>query len=140
MMTSWLADMRAKSGENKIALSVIEQTLAQISDITGRAWEAELYRQRGEMLRSNDALRVHESESSLKEAIEVARRQSAKSLELRAATSLAELWKRQGRGEEARDLIERVYAWFTEGADTQDLKRAQDVQIALVNSDTRRLN
>ena len=92
------------------------------------------------MLRSNDALRVHESESSLKEAIEVARRQSAKSLELRAATSLAELWKRQGRGEEARDLIERVYAWFTEGADTQDLKRAQDVQIALVNSDTRRLN
>jgi predicted ATPase len=59
------------------------------------------------------------------EALAVARRQSAKSPELRAATSLARFWQRQGRREEARELLSAVHAWFTEGFDTRDLKDAR---------------
>jgi predicted ATPase len=61
----------------------------------------------------------------------VARGQSAKSLELRAATSLAELWRTQGRANEARALLEPIYGWFHEGAETADLRRARDAQSEL---------
>lgn len=60
-----------------------------------------------------------------REALDVARRQSAKLWELLAATSLARLWQRQGRREEARELLTPVYDWFTEGFDTRDLKDAK---------------
>ena len=60
-----------------------------------------------------------------RKALDVARRQSAKSWELRAATSLARLWQQQGRKEEARELLAPVYEWFTEGFDTRDLKDAK---------------
>jgi predicted ATPase len=66
-----------------------------------------------------------------KEAIEVARHQSARSLQVRAATSLARVWQSQGKLEEARDLIGPIYASFTEGTDTKDLKRARDIQTYL---------
>ena len=62
---------------------------------------------------------------AFRKALEVARRQSGKSWELRAATSLARLWQQQGRNEEARDLLQPVYGWFTEGFDTKDLKDAK---------------
>jgi predicted ATPase len=75
--------------------------------------------------------RVGEAETYFEKAIEVARRQGAKSLELRAATSLAELWHAQGRLDEARNLLGPIYRWFSEGTDTADLRRARDVQIAL---------
>ena len=65
-------------------------------------------------------------------SIEVARGQSAKSLELRAATSLAELWRTQGRPDEARALLEPICRWFDEGAETADLRRACDAQPALI--------
>ena len=90
MMYSWLAEMHAQSGENETALSIVEQTLADMNDVTGRSWESELHRQRAQILLALDPAKVSEAESHLKKAIEVARRQSAKSLELRAATSLAE--------------------------------------------------
>jgi predicted ATPase len=61
----------------------------------------------------------------LREALAVARRQQARSLELRAATSLARLWRDQGKQEEARELLAPVYGWFTEGFDTRDLKEAK---------------
>jgi predicted ATPase len=131
MMDSWLADMHAKAGENERALSIVEGALANIGDVTGRAWEAELHRQKAQILLALNASKVGEAESLLRKAIEVARGQSAKSLELRAATSLAELWGTQGRPDEARALLEPICRWFVEGAETADVRRARHVQGAL---------
>ena len=131
MMDSWLADMHAKAGENESALSIVEGVLANIGDVTGRSWEAELHRQRAQILVALNPSKVREAESHLKKSIEVARGQSAKSLELRAATSLAELWRTQGRPDEARALLEPICRWFDEGAETADLRRARDAQSAL---------
>ncbi|HUC51931.1 MAG TPA: AAA family ATPase [Xanthobacteraceae bacterium] len=127
MMHGWLADAHARTGDNETALSIVEQTLDEIGDATGRSWEAELQRQRADILLSLDPSKAAEAESYLQSAIEIARRQSAKTLELRAATGLAELWRRQRRINEAHDLLEPIYRWFEEGADTVDLKRARDV-------------
>jgi len=88
MMTSWLAEAHAGLGENDTALSITEQVLADISDATGRSWQSELNRQRAQFIVMLDSTRASEAEADLKRAIEVARRQNAKSLELRAATSL----------------------------------------------------
>jgi class 3 adenylate cyclase/predicted ATPase len=134
MMNSWLAETYAQSGDLETALSIVEQILANTSDATGRSWESELHHQRARILLALDPARVSEAEAHLRQAIEVARRQSAKSLELRAATSLAELWRTQERFDEARDLIEPIYLWFDEGVDTLDLRRARDTQTGLTNS------
>jgi predicted ATPase len=66
-----------------------------------------------------------EAEACFRQALEVARHQQAKSLELRTATSLSRLWQRQGRGAEARQLLAEVYGWFTEGFDTPDLREVK---------------
>ncbi len=66
-----------------------------------------------------------EAEILLRRALEIAREQAAKWYELRAATSLARLWHSQGRGDEARALLQPIYDWFTEGFDTADLKEAK---------------
>jgi predicted ATPase len=134
MMKSWLADTHAQSGDLETALSIVEQILADVSDATGRSWEAELHHQKAKILLALDPANASEAELQLKQAIEVARHQSAKSLELRAATSLAELWRTQERFDEARDLIGPIYRWFDEGTDTEDIKRAREVQIGLPNS------
>ena len=131
MMESWLADMHAKAGEKQCALSIVEGALANIGDVTGRSWESELHRQRAHILLTLDPSKLGEAESHLKKSLEVARAQSAKSLELRAATSLAELWRTQGSPDEARALLEPICRWFDEGAETADLKRARDAQTAL---------
>jgi tetratricopeptide (TPR) repeat protein len=131
MMESWLAEMHAKGGENECALSIVEGALANIGDVTGRSWESELHRQRAQILLALNPSKVGEAESHLKKSIEVARGQTAKSLELRAATSLAELWRTQGRLDEARALLEPICRWFDEGAETADLSRARAAQSAL---------
>jgi len=69
--------------------------------------------------------KLAEGEASIRQALELARKQQAKSWELRAATSLAQLWGEQGRRAEARELLAPVYGWFTEGFDTADLKEAK---------------
>jgi len=66
-----------------------------------------------------------EAEACFWKAIEVARRQSAKSLELRASTSLARLWQQQGKKKEAHQMLAEIYGWFTEGFDTKDLQEAK---------------
>ena len=93
-----------------------------------RWWEAELYRLKGELLLQHAVAQPGEAEACFQQALAVARRQQAKSLELRAAMSLGRLWQQQGRRTEARALLAPVYGWFTEGFDTADL---QDAQILL---------
>lgn len=90
-----------------------------------RWWEAELHRPKGQLLFSLTANNAAAAEACYQRAINVARGQGAKSLELRAATSLTRLWHRQGKVESARELIAPIYAWFTEGFDTLDLKEAK---------------
>jgi len=114
------------------ALSIVEGALANIGDVTGRSWESELHRQRAQILLALNPSKVREAESHIKKSIEVARGQGAKSLELRATTSLAELWRRQERADEARALLEPICRWFDEGAETADLRRA----VSALNSVT----
>jgi class 3 adenylate cyclase len=118
-----LADALARQGEHGMALAVAREGL-HIEEETGqRWWDAELYRLEGVALVSLN--RLDEGQHALEEALHVARRQLAKSYELRAATSLARLWGERGRRAEARDLLAPVYGWFTEGFDTADLKEAK---------------
>jgi predicted ATPase len=88
-----------------------------------RFFLAELYRLRGDLLVELD--RPAEAETELRSALVVARGQQARLWELRAATSLANLWATQERTAEARDLLLPVYGWFTEGFDTADLSTAR---------------
>jgi len=95
-------------------------------DTTGERWYApELYRLKGDLLLQQHADNQAEAETCFQQAITVAQNQQAKSLELRAATSLARLWQQQGKRQEAHDLLAPVYHWFTEGFDTADLKDAK---------------
>jgi len=77
------------------------------------------------VLRTSGTDREANAENCYQRAIAIAREQSAKSWELRATTSLARLWQRQGKREEARQLLAKIYEWFTEGFDTTDLKNAR---------------
>ncbi len=88
-------------------------------------WDAELHRQKGALLLSLADGNEAEAEACFKQAIEIARDQSAKSFELRAAMDLAGLWQGEGKRTEARDLLAPVYGWFTEGFDIADLKDAK---------------
>jgi predicted ATPase len=91
--------------------------------------EAELYRLKGQLTLQSQVeshkSKVEEAEACFLKAIEVARRQQAKSLELRAVMSLARLWRRQGKQHEAHKMLEEIYNWFTEGFDTKDLQEAK---------------
>ena len=90
-----------------------------------RRWEAEIYRLKGQLLLTSGATYDDEAEACFQQALDVARRQQAKSLELRGAVSLSHLWRRQGKQVEARQLLGEVYSWFTEGFATADLQAAQ---------------
>jgi tetratricopeptide (TPR) repeat protein len=95
-------------------------------DISEERWqEAEAHRVKGELLFMQDASDTAGAEASFRTAIDTARRQRAKWWELRAVTGLARLWQRDGKSDEAHDLLAPVYAWFTEGFDTPDLKDAK---------------
>ena len=94
-------------------------------------WEAELHRLRGELLLQQTVAQSEEAEPCFQQALAVAHRQQAKSLEVRAAVSLARLWQRQGKRREAHQLLAEVYGWFTEGFDTADLQEAKALLDAL---------
>jgi tetratricopeptide (TPR) repeat protein len=118
-----LAEAQAKAGHPEEGLATMDEALALVEETDERLWEAELYRLRGELLlmQGDDV----EAEISLKKAIEVARRQSAKSWELRASTSLARLWQKQGKVDEAGQMLGEIYGWFSEGFDTPDLRETK---------------
>ncbi len=120
-----LAEALGKTGSAEEGLRLLNQALAVGADSGRTDWEAELHRLTGEILLCQSAGKRAEAEASYNQAIAVARRQQAKSLELRAATSLARLWQGQRKHAEARELLEPVYYWFTEGFDTADLKEAK---------------
>jgi predicted ATPase len=84
-----------------------------------------LYRLKGELLLTLSSEHHAEAETCFRQALEAARRQQAKSLELRGALRLSQLWQRQGKRDKARQLLGEVYGWFTEGFDTVDLKEAK---------------
>ncbi len=88
-------------------------------------FEAEAHRVKGELLLAQDASNAAQAEQSFRTAIEIARRQKAKSWELRATTSLVRLLDQQGKRDEARAMLADIYNWFTEGFDTADLKDAK---------------
>ena len=90
-----------------------------------RWWETEVSRLRGVLLLRQTMPQQAEAETWLQRALDVARRQEAKSLELRAAVSLSQLWQRQGQCDAARALLAPIYGWFTEGFDTADLQEAK---------------
>jgi predicted ATPase len=99
-------------------------------DTTGaREWEAELYRLKGQLTLQSKVQgpkpKVQEAEECFHQAIEIARQQNAKSLELRAVMSLSRLRQDQGKKEEARHMLAEIYGWFTEGFDTKDLQEAK---------------
>ena len=97
-----------------------------------RMYEAELHRLKGELLLQVADGNAAEAEACFREALVIASRQQAKSLELRAAVSAARLWERQGKKNEARDVLAPIYDWFTEGFDTADLRDAKELLDALV--------
>jgi predicted ATPase len=90
-----------------------------------RWWEAEVYRLQGVLLLQRSRADVGQAEACFQQALDVARRQQAKALELRAALSLARIWQGQGKRAAARELLAASYDWFTEGFDTADLQEAQ---------------
>jgi predicted ATPase len=120
-----LATASAKAGQHEAGLILLAEALAVTNDKGERRWEAELYRLKGEVLLAHAAEHHVEVETCFRQALDVARQQQAKSWELRAAMSLSRLWQRQGRRQEAHDLLAPIYGWFTEGFDTADLQEAQ---------------
>jgi DNA-binding SARP family transcriptional activator/predicted ATPase len=121
---SLLAEAHMKMGQVTEGLTVLEQALTRVEKSGERFWEAELYRLKGELL-SRKGADDGEIEQQVLKAINTAREQSARSLELRATVSLGRLWQAQGKRKEARQTLAKIYDWFTEGFDTIDLKEAQ---------------
>jgi predicted ATPase len=120
-----LPEAYGKVGQPEEGLSVLVEALALVDNTGQRNWEAELYRLKGELLLMQQGQKVGEAEECFRKALDVARRQQAKSLELRAAMSLSGLWQQQGKQAEAHQLLAEIYGWFTEGFDTANLKEAK---------------
>jgi predicted ATPase len=120
-----LADGLRKVGRQAEALGALELGVAQAEQQGQHYFNAELHRLRAEILLDMDGNAVEEAEALFHQSLEIARRQEAKTFELRAATSLARLWQRQGKRDAARALLAPVYAWFTEGFETRDLREAK---------------
>jgi predicted ATPase len=121
-MLGWLAEAYGKAGRAEEGLSMLAEALALVQELGERYYEAEIHRLQGDLL----LMEGHQAgaESSFRHAIDVARRQQAKSWELRATTSLARLWQEQGRSEEARKVLAGILGWFAEGFSTVDLVEA----------------
>ena len=134
-----LAELYMKTGQLQAALDAVSEGLTLIAQTEERRSEAELYRVKGELLLRSaaqsrttaiESARI-EAEGCFQQAVRIARSQHARSLELRAALSSARLWRDRGKPAEARQLLGEIYAWFTEGFTTQDLREAKSLLGAL---------
>jgi TOMM system kinase/cyclase fusion protein len=134
-----LAEASGLLGQPEDGLAALDEALTLIQQTGEQYYAAELHRQRGELLLLREAQRhpaqggreQHEAERCFQQALDVARQQEAKSLELRAAMSLARLWQQRGQRAEARELLAPLYGWFTEGFDTAALQEAKGLLDAL---------
>jgi predicted ATPase len=135
-----LAEVHRDTGTLGQGLTILNEALTIAHKTGDRWWEAELYRLKGEfaiqaaiqgsspeeaVLRCVTLPTFREATECFQQALEIARGQRAKSLQLRAAISLGRVWRRQGKGAAARQLVVETYGWFTEGFDTKDLQQAR---------------
>jgi predicted ATPase len=132
-----LAETYGDIGQTEEGLAVLAEALVAVLRTGEHFWEAELYRLQGQLTlqkfqvssfkfqASSNPQAAVEAEACFQQAIEIARRQQAKSLELRAAMSLSRLWQQQGKKDDAQQLLVEIYHWFTEGFDTKDLLEAK---------------
>jgi hypothetical protein len=120
-----LAKANAELGNLDEAWRGIDEAMAAMEATGERLWEAETNRIAGEIALLSPEPNAANAEAYFERAVAVARQQQAKSWELRAAMSMARLWRDQGKRNEARELLGPVYGWFTEGFDTRDLKEAK---------------
>jgi tetratricopeptide (TPR) repeat protein len=134
MFLAWLAEGYGGAGQVDDGLAAVAEALRLVDKNDERLYEAELYRIKGELLLTQEGLRLQaeglrekteEAERCFLRAIEITQQQQAKSPELRATTSLARLWQSQGKTADARQRLTEIYNWFTEGFDTKDLQEAK---------------
>lgn len=127
----FLAEQCLAHGRLSEARVALDDAFHLVEPHNDRWWEAELYRIKGELLLAENAGDTASAEACFRKALEVARAQQAKSLELRAAISLARLLQKQDRSNEAREVLKPVHDWFTEGFDTKDLVDAKALLATL---------
>jgi predicted ATPase len=120
-----LADAYGKAGRAEEGLALLDEAQRLLAETGEGVGAPEVHRTRGELLLSRSPSDQAGAEASFREALDIARQQSAKSYELRAATSLARLWQQQDRRQEAHALLAPIYGWFTEGFNTRDLGEAK---------------
>ena len=120
---SLLAEAYQAAGRVDDGLATLEDALAVVD--RNRGPETEMHRLKGELLLKQNSTNIAEARSCFERSIEIARRRSAKSCELRSTMSLARLLASQGHRDEARTMLANIYNWFTEGFDTGDLKDAK---------------
>jgi len=122
-----LAEAYGRMDQFEEGLSAIGDALALVEQTEERYYEAELYRLQGEFWLRGAKTKAGQAEKNFQKALDIARHQQAKSWELRAATSLARLWRSKDKRQDAYDLLAPVYEWFTEGFDTADLMEAKSL-------------
>jgi predicted ATPase len=115
----------AELGQFGEASRCISEALMAVQTTNESWYEADIHRIAGEIALTSPEPDAVKAEAYFERALAVARQQQAKSWELRASTSLARLWRDQGKVQQARELLAPVYGWFTEGFDTRDLKEAK---------------
>ena len=120
-----LAEAYGQAGQPEAGLTALAEAGTLVEATEERWWEAEVYRLQGGLLLQLPLPDAGQAEACFQQALDVARRQQAKALELRAALSLARLWQEQGKRAAARQLLAELYGWFTEGFDTADLQEAK---------------
>src|SRR5262245_53584432 len=139
-MVGRMTEACAETRQVDEGLDLVTEALEIVQWNGERLWEAELHRLRGELLLRQDTVVVEtysrlpqatEAEACFQQALDIARRQQAKSWELRAAMSLSRLWQQQGKPDAARHLLAESYGWYTEGFDTADLQEAKALLDAL---------
>jgi predicted ATPase len=120
-----LAEAHGQAGQPEAGLKVLDEALTLVEATEERWWAAELHRLKGESLLRLPHPDIPQATACFHRALEVARSQHAKALELRAALSLSRLWQQHGKQDQARQVLTEVYGWFTEGFETPDLQEAR---------------
>jgi len=120
-----LAEAYGQAGQPEVGLTCLAEALTLVEATEERWWEVEVYRLKGELLLRLSLPDIPQAAACFHQALDVARHQQAKALELRGALSLSRLWQQQGQRDQAKQLLTEVYSWFTEGFETPDLQEAK---------------